>query len=47
MCNEIITKHLHGEISVKTEKFEYQNNNYIGATFNIVLPINFKIEKDD
>ena len=47
MCNEIITKHLHGEILVKTEEYQYKNNNYIGATFNIVLPVNFKIEKDD
>lgn len=47
MCNEIITKHLHGKILVKTEEFQYKNNNYIGATFNIVLPIDLKIEKDD
>ena len=47
MSNEIITKHLHGRILAKTEEFQYKNNNYIGATFNIVLPIDLKIEKDD
>lgn len=47
MCNEIITKRLHGKISAKTEEFKYQNNTYLGATFTIVLPIDLEIEEDD
>ena len=37
MCEEIITKHMGGIISVKNRTFAYENKNYIGAEFKIIL----------
>ena len=37
MTEEIITKHLDGEIYVKNKEFTYNDKEYIGAQFRIVL----------
>ena len=39
MTEEIITKHMKGEISVTNEKFDYQDKSYKGALFTISLPL--------
>lgn len=39
MCEQIITKHMNGTINVKNESFLYNNNDYIGASFTISLPL--------
>jgi len=39
MTEEIITKHMMGEIKVTNEEFIYQDNKLKGAKFKIVLPI--------
>jgi PAS domain S-box-containing protein len=40
MSEEIISKHMNGEILVSNEYFAYENINYIGAKFTLKLPIN-------
>jgi len=40
MCQEIITKHMDGNITVNNESFNYQNISYSGAKFTIKFPIN-------
>lgn len=42
MCSEIITKHLHGKITVKNETYNHKGTIYEGAEFKIELPINPK-----
>ena len=37
MCEEIITKHMDGTISVKNKDFVFDNTNFQGAEFKIVL----------
>ena len=39
MSNEIITKHMNGQISVINKTFEYENTTYTGALFEITIPI--------
>ena len=39
MSNEIVTKHLHGNIKVTNTTFTYDNNNYTGALFTISIPL--------
>jgi len=39
MTEEIVTKHMKGEISVSNEEFEYKDKNYKGALFTISLPL--------
>lgn len=39
MTNQIITKHLKGDISAINETFEYNGNTYTGAKFIINLPL--------
>ena len=39
MCNEIVTKHLKGTISVQTVIFDYLEKNYTGASFKITLQL--------
>ena len=39
MCNEIVTKHLKGTISVQTVIFDYLEKNYQGASFKITLQL--------
>jgi len=39
MSNEIITKHMNGEIRVSNKEFEFNNNLYKGALFEIIIPI--------
>ena len=43
MSNEIIKKHMNGDISVSNKKYLYENTNYNGAEFKIVLPLNSQI----
>ncbi|MFA6740038.1 MAG: transporter substrate-binding domain-containing protein [Arcobacteraceae bacterium] len=43
MSNEIIKKHMNGDISVSNKKYLYENINYNGAEFKIVLPLNSQI----
>ncbi|WP_229860217.1 ATP-binding protein [Candidatus Sulfurimonas baltica] len=40
MTESIITKHLHGEISVENSEYDYEGKHYKGAVFAISLPIN-------
>ena len=37
MTNQIIIKHIKGQIFVENQSFEYKNNKYIGACFKIVI----------
>ena len=39
-CNsQIIVKHLKGELSVKNVTYTYENKEYIGASFEMRVPI--------
>jgi len=40
MSEEIISKHMDGEINIKNITYEYENEQYTGAQFTIKLPIN-------
>jgi len=37
MSQEIISKHMKGELLVKNDNFIYENKTYRGAEFNIIL----------
>lgn len=39
MANEIISKHINGEIFVKNDTFSFKNEEYIGAVFTIKIPL--------
>lgn len=39
IVNEIITKHMKGEIQVANVEFTYENNKYFGAEFKLIIPI--------
>ena len=39
MCNEIITKHLKGDIQALSSTFKYEGKEYKGTTFKITLPL--------
>jgi PAS domain S-box-containing protein len=39
MCEEILVKHMNGEISVKNKEFEYEKNSFKGAEFTLKIPI--------
>ncbi|BAK72202.1 sensor histidine kinase [Arcobacter sp. L] len=39
MCEEIIKKHMKGTISVSNERYIYNNKEYIGAMFEINIPL--------
>ena len=42
MSLEIIQKHMHGTLSASNEEFNYDGENYKGAMFKIVLPLDEK-----
>ena len=44
MTEEIIMKHLKGEIYVKNKEYMYENTNYIGAEFHIIIDLKNKEE---
>ena len=44
MTEEIIMKHLKGEIYVKNKEYMYENTNYIGAKFHIIIDLKNKEE---
>jgi signal transduction histidine kinase/ABC-type nitrate/sulfonate/bicarbonate transport system substrate-binding protein len=37
MCQEIVTKHMNGQISISNANFEFNNKNYTGALVKIIL----------
>ncbi|WP_419782701.1 PAS domain S-box protein [Malaciobacter marinus] len=39
MCEEILVKHMNGEIAVKNKEFEYEGNSFKGAEFTLKIPI--------
>jgi len=39
MCQEIINNHMEGKLFVKNQSFKYENIEYKGAEFKIVLPL--------
>ena len=39
MCNEIVTKHLKGDIQALSSTFSYEGKEYKGTTFKIILPL--------
>ncbi|MDD2291381.1 MAG: ATP-binding protein [Aliarcobacter sp.] len=39
MCEEIITKHIKGKIKVSNEEFMYEDKSFVGALFEISIPI--------
>jgi len=39
MSQEIITKHMYGEITIKNKHFTYNNKSYIGAWFTVKVPL--------
>lgn len=39
MSEEILVKHMNGEIKVKNKEFEYEGSSYRGAEFTLVIPI--------
>ena len=45
MTKQIIVDHLKGEINVSNIEYEYENEHYKGALFNIVLPLNQEQEQ--
>ena len=40
MCQEIITKHMEGELTVSNQSFTYKDVEYTGAEFKITFPFN-------
>ncbi|QKJ24388.1 sensor histidine kinase [Poseidonibacter lekithochrous] len=42
MSEEIISKHMNGEISVDNETYEYKDKTYTGAAFTLSIPMNDK-----
>ena len=40
MCQEIITKHMGGELTVSNQSFSYKDIEYTGAEFKIQFPLN-------
>ncbi|WP_108062881.1 sensor histidine kinase [Poseidonibacter lekithochrous] len=42
MSEEIISKHMNGEISVENETYEYKDKTYTGAAFTLSIPMNDK-----
>ena len=42
MTEEIVEKHMRGTITVSNQEFDYENNNYVGAEFEIKLPMSIK-----
>ncbi|MEA3498162.1 MAG: ATP-binding protein [Campylobacterota bacterium] len=45
MTQSIITKHLHGDISVNNVEYEYEGKLYKGAKFTIEIPLEYKDDK--
>ncbi|PKI79962.1 histidine kinase [Malaciobacter halophilus] len=43
MSQEIISKHMNGEINVCNKEFKYNNKNYKGAQFTIKIPLKLQI----
>lgn len=39
MTNQIINRHLKGEIKVENINFKYENKEFLGASFKIIIPI--------
>ena len=39
MCQEIIVKHIKGNIEVSNSNYEYNGENFLGALFKITIPI--------
>jgi signal transduction histidine kinase len=39
MCEEIIVKHIKGKLNVSNEKYNYMNNEFLGAQFEIIIPL--------
>jgi C4-dicarboxylate-specific signal transduction histidine kinase len=39
MCQEIMSKHIGGTIRVFNEKYEYKNQEFSGAKFEIIIPL--------
>ena len=39
MTNQIITKHFNGTIDASNDSFEYESEEYVGACFSVVLPL--------
>jgi signal transduction histidine kinase len=42
MSQEIIQKHMHGEIKVENISYKYKNRDYYGAEFTIKIPLSLK-----
>ena len=42
MTNQIITKQIHGSISVKNIEFRYKDTDYKGVEFKIIIPLSEK-----
>jgi signal transduction histidine kinase len=38
MSSEMIKKHMKGSITVKNRKYSYENNEYLGAEFTVLIP---------
>ncbi|AXH13769.1 hypothetical protein CP985_13875 [Malaciobacter mytili LMG 24559] len=45
MCEEILVKHMNGQIRVKNKEYEYKNKQYKGAEFTLKIPILEKQEE--
>ena len=39
MSNQIVTKHLNGQILVRNQEFKYKNEVFEGAEFTIEIPM--------
>ena len=47
MSEEIIKKHMNGEIEVSNDTYTYKNNEYIGAKFLITIPVKSNQQEDE
>lgn len=45
MSKQIVEKHMKGQLLVSNEKFNYENQNYAGAKFDIIFSLKEKDEK--
>ncbi len=39
MSQEIVSKHMYGEITIKNRYFNYNNKSYTGAQVNVKVPL--------
>ena len=47
MSKQIVEKHMKGQLLVSNDEFIYENQNYAGAKFDIIFPLNSKNKEEE